>query len=128
MSHALVKTFFTQNYYDGEGPAISAETDFALESPNTFYCWLPCTLEIDVKPEVWNGDAAKNWLWVDVLVDGEDTSAPVAEVPADGSIVVGPFNWTVSLQPGTHTVQSFVWVNSAVDLVGWHNNYRIYFP
>jgi hypothetical protein len=130
VQHNLVKTFFTQAYYDGGGPSIPAETDFGLDSPNTFYCWLPCTLEVDAKVEVWNGKAADNWLWVGVLVDGEDLGegVPVAEVPEDGSIVVGPFDWNVSLQPGTHTVQSFVGADAEVSLVGWHNNYRIYFP
>lgn len=128
--HDLLKTFFTQGYYDGGGPSLPAHTDTALDSPNTFYCWLPCTLEVDAKVEVWNGKAAYNWLWLDVIVDGEDLGkgVPVAEAPEDGGVVVGPFDWTVSLKPGTHTVQSFVGPDAEVSLVGWHNNYRIYAP
>ena len=128
--HNLANSFFTQNYYDGDGPAIAIETDFALDSPNSFFCWLPCTLEVDAKPEVWDGATARNWLWAYVLVDGKDVQEnPVAEVPEDGSIVVGPFDWTFTLKPGPHTVQTFIYSSvGAFDLVGWHNNYRVYFP
>lgn len=130
VQYELARTFFTQAYYDGEGPDIEADTTTALDSPNTFYCWLPCTLEVDAKPEVWAGaDETGSWLWVDEYIDGQATGdfVPVAEVPEDGSVVVGPFDWTYNLQPGLHTVQTYILVDDGAELVGWHNNYRIYY-
>jgi hypothetical protein len=102
-------------------------TWYAIDSRNTFSCALPCTLEIDAKPEVWGGSNYSNWMWVVPVVDGAEVAyIPVVEVPEDGSIAVGVLDWTFSLQPGTHTVQMTTGADDEVNLGYYHNNYRVY--
>ena len=131
----LKETIFSQGYPQTSG-AETGGTIYAIDSPNTFRCWRPCTLEVDQKVNEGNfgtPSATDNWLWLAFVVDGPaptvGTEAPfyaVDELPTDGSWVMGVLDTTVSLKPGTHTVQSFVYLNHDGTLWDYHINYRIY--
>jgi hypothetical protein len=102
----------------------------AVDTPVTFKCLLPCTLEIEQSIQVNDGDSTVNWWSGVVQVDGSylPYSPYIGETPSDGSYVVGTVNQSTWLAPGTHTVQSFVYSLDGLTVEDYHMNYRVYVP
>lgn len=124
-SYNLVSNLFTQNY------AIEQSLEpggYPLEpGPTHFYCWAPCTLEININADLGGNDAVGNWLGLGYEVDGQFSGwTAVTEVPSDDSWVQATWDWTVNLKPGEHSVQSGVDTYFGAGLWSYHNNYRIY--
>jgi hypothetical protein len=117
-----------------QGLAVGTEETGGVNLPvdnlTTFKCLLPCTLEIEQTVQVGAVSYAANW-WAPVVnVDGSPLaySPFVGQVPTDDSYVLATVNQSISLKPGTHTVQSFVYSYYGLYLEDYHINYRVYTP
>jgi len=124
LNHELFRTYFVHvpGTTEPAGPS-------ALDSGTTFKCWLPCTLEVEQNVQVGNNTKTGNTWGLGVMLDGSLVATPfVGEAPTDTSYVIGTYVYTTSLDPGTHTVQS--WIDTDDGLVLGFNNltYRIYVP
>jgi len=124
----LLKTYMTQGspetYYDYE-----YDEALPIDGVTTFYCpWPGCTLEFEQNVNVYTYDyyTYDYGLYLGAEVDG--TYYYSGELMGNyEEYTAVTFDWSVSLGPGKHTVQSVIYpYEEYLWLYYYHMNYRVY--
>ncbi len=126
--HVLLATYMNQVL--NSGISESAGINQTVDGLVTFKCLLPCTLEIEQSVQAGEVYYTGNYWYIGVFMDGSPLPYGPFQgyLPSDGTWVVGNVNQSISLTPGTHTVQSFVVSYAGLIVEDYHMNYRVYTP
>ena len=126
-AHSLLTAYVDQ----GDSGTTVGSGYTGVDSPVTINCQSSagCTIAAEHWLEVGESTTSGNYWAICTEVDGTTLSCPLqGYAPSDGSFLMGSFNQSTAVPPGTHTIQEVVYSANGVGIYNYHNTYNLYRP